>query len=272
MAFPLDGPVFSPSSRRDRVGRGDAGTANCSISSITMSCEQERKTRELEETVEQLRQGVLSAGNLEQWTNEDRAYKYRAFITYSHLDKRWAMEIQRSLEQFRVPKNAPVKLRATGKTPARIGRVFLDREELSASVNLREVIARALSDSAWLIVVCSPSAATSSLVNAEVELFSRTRRGGRIIPVIVGGRPHDPEFESLPPALRADDPLGVDIRAGRKEMITRIAASMLSMPVNELRRGELRRRRRASVIVGFALAAIAAGLAGAWYWYWRIAS
>src|SRR4051812_4538804 len=81
-------------------------------------------------------------------------YQYAAFISYRHapLDRAWAKRLHAALETYRVPP----RLCAAHGLPARIGRVFRDGEELSASSDLSRSIEAALLQSRYLIVVCSP--------------------------------------------------------------------------------------------------------------------
>src|SRR5206468_7766740 len=81
-------------------------------------------------------------------------YQYAAFISYRHapLDRAWAKRLHAALETYRVP----ARLRKEHGLPARIGRVFRDEEELSASSDLSRSIEAALLQSRYLIVVCSP--------------------------------------------------------------------------------------------------------------------
>jgi len=203
---------------------------------------------------------VASAGSLDQWSNEDRAYRYRAFITYSHLDDRWARYLQTSLERFKVPSELPVSSKGTGRSPRRLGPLFRDREELSASASIHDVVTEALKASAWLIVICTKHAAQSSWVNAAIESFKRQGKGQRIIPVLVEETGDEPFQAYLPPALRQDPPLAVDVRNGREVMVTKIAAAMLSMPFGQLygleRRQRARRRALMLAALGFMMSAI----------------
>ena len=85
-------------------------------------------------------------------------------------------------------------------------------------------IERALEDSAYLVVVCSPDAARSHWVDEEIRRFRTLHGSERILSVIVGGRPSRSEDNCFPPALRdhatpdggADQvsPLAADLRAG----------------------------------------------------------
>lgn len=81
-------------------------------------------------------------------------FKYWAFISYSHQDKRWGDWLHRALETYRLPRH--LHGGRDGDIPRRLMPVFRDREELPSSANLGQVIAEALQQSRTLIVICSP--------------------------------------------------------------------------------------------------------------------
>lgn len=194
-------------------------------------------------------------------------YRYRAFISYSHADERWARWLHRRLETYRVPAHLVGTAGARGPVPARIGRCFRDRAELSAASELGETLQQALRDSQSLIIVCSPQAAASRWVNEEIRYFRALGRGDRIYALIVAGTPNAPTAtdECFPRALLVDDsgavlrePLAADARSGQEgegDAFLRLVAGLLGIGFDALRRREQRRRQRMMV------AAIAGSLA-----------
>ena len=62
--------------------------------------------------------------------------KYRAFISYSHRDARWASWLHTALETYRPPKLLVGKVTARGEVPKRLTPIFKDREELPSAVDL----------------------------------------------------------------------------------------------------------------------------------------
>ncbi|MEO0345551.1 MAG: toll/interleukin-1 receptor domain-containing protein [Pseudomonadota bacterium] len=163
---------------------------------------------------------------------------YKAFISYSHADAQWANWIQRAIERYRVPTKLVDK---HGLASNRLGSVFLDREELSSSSSLSDVIQSALKDSENLLLVCSPSAAASRWVNEEVKTFKALGRGDRIFCLIVDGD----DGTYFPAALVDDEPLGVDVRPnadGKGNAKLKIVASLLDVPFASLKDREQRRR------------------------------
>ena len=134
---------------------------------------------------------------------EPAALKYRAFISYSHADSTWAKWLHRGLERFRVDKDLVGRKTATGTIPETLRPVFRDRDEFSAGHALRELTLAALDASPALIVICSPAAAKSSYVNKEIGLFKSRHPERPVIPLIVAGKPSDPELECFPSALKS---------------------------------------------------------------------
>ena len=99
------------------------------------------------------------------------APKYRAFISYSHRDSRWASWLHSSLERYRPPKALVGTVTARGEVPRRLAPIFRDRDELASATDLGTLINAALEGSACQIVLCSPPAAKSKWVNEEILAF-----------------------------------------------------------------------------------------------------
>ena len=159
--------------------------------------------------------------------------QYRAFLSYSHRDAKWANWLHRALETYRPPKALVGTTTAVGVVPRRLIPIFQDRQELASATELGAVINAALRDSACQIVICSPDAARSRWVNEEILAFKRLGREDRIFPLIVSGEPNASSLpgreseECFPPALRfhlgADgnlsdapaEPVAADARPGK---------------------------------------------------------
>lgn len=201
-------------------------------------------------------------------------YRYAAFISYSHRDQRWAAWLQRALERYRVPSRLVGREGAHGPVPERLRPVFRDREELAASAELSESIERALSQSRFLVVVCSPAAARSRWVDAEVLHFKRLHGEQRILCLVVDGDPGaDGEQACFPAALRCRlgqdgepgdqplEPLAADVRAsagGKRLARQKIIAGLLGLELDAIRQREQQRRQRLmAVVTAASLAAVA---------------
>lgn len=141
--------------------------------------------------------------------------QYLAFISYSHADnreegRRWANWLHERLESYPVPERLVGMQRGDGEPiPKELFPIFRDEKEFAASHDLKEAIVGALNRSRFLVVVCSPRAAKSIYVDAEIRAFKEQEGGAaRIVALIVDGDPFasvrsgaDPERECLPPSL-----------------------------------------------------------------------
>lgn len=203
---------------------------------------------------------------------------YFAFISYSHADRRWADWLHRALETYRVPRRLVGQRTPAGTIPRRLIPIFRDREELASATDLARTVNAAIAQSANLIVICSPSSATSRWVDDEVSAFKRLGRGERIFCLIVDGEPHASDLsgrsaeECLAPALRfaadADgargservDPIAADVRPqgdGKTNAKLKLVAGLLDVGFDMLKQRELQRRnRRLAMITAAALLAM----------------
>jgi hypothetical protein len=198
-------------------------------------------------------------------------FRYRAYISYSHADERWAAWLQRALESYRVPGRLTTRSGVDG-LPRRIAPVFRDREDLSTAHSLSDSLLTALRESECLIVICSPAAAASRWVNEEVRQFQALGRANRVLCMIVDGDPAAPIDHGgcFPPALfdRVQDadiePLAADPREfadGRKLAKLKLIAGLLGVRLDELRQRDYKRKRRWLAAGALAVAAAFALLA-----------
>ena len=160
--------------------------------------------------------------------------QYRAFISYSHADTKFAAWLQKAIETWRVPPRLRKRLGLANLSP-----VFRDRSDLSAASSLPESITQSQMSSAVLLVVCSPDAAKSDWVSREIERFRELQPTAPIIPIIADGVPPN----CFPPALlhdasgKAVEPIAADARKGfdgRRDALLKIIAGMLNVGFDEL--------------------------------------
>ena len=198
---------------------------------------------------------------------------YKAFISYRHLPtEMWAAKaLHRRIERYVVP----AALRKNGEK--HLGLVFRDQDELPISSNLGADIQRALDNSEFLIVICSPETAKSLWVLREISYFLEHHDRDHVLAVLCYGEPR----ESFPVQLteRRDEngkligyiePLAANIaadtQAGRARLFRteslRILAALIGCPYDALYRRQQRyRRRRIGAALG-AAALIAAAFIG----------
>lgn len=206
--------------------------------------------------------------------------RFRAFLSHSHADAAWARWLLRRLETYRVPSNLVGTQGAHGVIERRLGSFFLDRDELPSAGDLGATIRDALSASEALVVVCSPAAARSRWVDAEVAGFLAGGRADRVLCFVVDGVPgsDDPGQSCFPPALLRPDahgnvrePLAADARRegdGRERAFLKLVAGLLGVGFDALAQREAHRRtRRMAIVSAASLAgmALALGLAAAAY-------
>jgi len=195
-------------------------------------------------------------------------YKYKAFISYSHRDERWAKWLHRALESYRLPRKLVGTKTGVGKVPPRIKPVFRDRDELSSSSDLGGTVKQVLLDSENMIVVCSPDAAASFWVNEEIRQFASLGRQKQIFCVIVDGEPGGVDSGSTCfPAALAEigllEPLAADVRKwadGKHLSKLKLVSGMLGLPLDQLRRRDLQKRQKVWALAAVASVAIAAVL------------
>jgi tetratricopeptide (TPR) repeat protein len=181
----------------------------------------------------------------------DSRQRYKAFISYSHHDRKIAEWLHRALETYRAPRK--VAKADDGDAPRDLRPIFRDKAELAASSDLNEVIRGALDRSDTLILLCSPTAAQSRWVNEEAAYFLKGRDHGSVICVITPATPERaPLTDVLPPALLAAlpegvEPLAVDLREdadGKRLARLKIAARLLNVSLDQLVQRDARRRLR----------------------------
>ena len=207
----------------------------------------------------------------------DPTFRYHAFISYSHQDKQWGNWLHKSLETFPVPKALIGNDGRDGPIPRRVFPVFRDREELPTASTLTDNIENALAQSRYLIVICSPRAASSRWVDEEIKVFKSLGREDRVLCLIVDGEPNASDKPALdaeecfPESVRfrvdengdlteeRTEPIAADARAhgdGREDAKLKLLAGLLGVGFDDLKRRELRRRQRRMVIATSVMALV----------------
>ena len=153
--------------------------------------------------------------------------KYYAFISYSHKDAKWAEWILRKLTFYRLPSYARKEI---GRD-IRIHPICKDDNTLPPGP-LRELLHQKLSESKFLIVICSPNSAKPNIknehwVDEEVRYFIDSGRLDHIIPVIVDGEPDSGDRECFCPALRKSGLLAIDATKNRRQKVLNFTVAKL---------------------------------------------
>lgn len=184
---------------------------------------------------------------------EQAAAQYRAFISYSHADSRFAAWLHRRLEAAPLPDR-------TRLTP-----IFLDRAELAAGPDLPAQVRTALAASAALVVVASPAARVSRWVAQEIALFRDLHPDRPVFTALVEGEP----AEAFPTPLiehrgASHEPLAADFRKGhdgKRLGLIKIVAGLSGLPLDRLvqRDAQMRQRRVMAVTAGAVLLSMVLG-------------
>ena len=186
-------------------------------------------------------------------------FKYRAFLSYSHADAAVAKRVHAHLEGFRIDKELVRRATPAGPVPKALRPIFLDRNDFDAGSSIGASTRAALDDAAAFILIASPDAARSKYVNEEVRLFRWHHPERPLIPLIVKGKPGDPDLECFPPTLRfamgADgmmtdvpaDFIAADLRDegdGFDLALAKVIARLIGLAPDDVYRRAERQRRR----------------------------
>lgn len=190
--------------------------------------------------------------------------RYDAFISYRHadLDTYVAKKVHRGLETFHVPRAVAKK---SGKK--NIKRVFRDQEELPIGSDLGDNIERALAESEYLLVICSPRTPESYWVQKEISTFIQMHDREHVLAILVEGEPD----QSFPSQLLTDEwgnpvePLAADVRGVDKSEVNRklktelmrLAAPLLSCSYDDLRQRHRERKMKKLATVSGVVATLA---------------
>lgn len=197
-------------------------------------------------------------------------FKYYAFISYCHEDKKWARWLQFKLEHYKLPSDMDERT----DLPKTIRPIFKDDSELTVG-DIPKQIFDALELSCYLIVICSPRSAKSDWVNKEIEAFVKMGRRDKIIPFIVEGTAYanNPDTEcyskailDLPSEQKLDLPserriLGADINRdvyrwhwlNKEHACAQVVSKLLGVKFDDVWQRHKRQmaRKAALRIVGF---------------------
>lgn len=199
-------------------------------------------------------------------------FRHRAFISYSQAaDGRLAPALQSGLQRLAKPW---YRLRAM--------RVFRDQTGLGVTPELWGSIERALAESAYFVLLASPSAAQSKWVGQEVDWWLRHRSASRLLIVWTdGGLVWDgarADFDwsrttALPRRLQGafpQEPLHLDLRWARTatdlslrrpgfaDAVGRLSATLRGLSLDELIGEDVKQHRRTMALLRLAVATLLA--------------
>jgi hypothetical protein len=153
----------------------------------------------------------------------ENEFNFWAFLCHSPLDNQpqragatggflcWGDWWFAALDTFPVPAEFAGQLNSRGETiPTHINPIYRIKPEWPDDAPLDAEERKALEQSRYLVIICSPRSAVSARVNEAVRYFKQLGRGSRILPVVIAGEPYadgtkpgiPPEAECFPPAMR----------------------------------------------------------------------
>lgn len=210
-------------------------------------------------------------------------FVYFAFVSYSRKDSRAAAFLHKKLERFRIPiKRVPEEMRKGLRKFVRP--VFRDKRDLEVGESsFTEDVKKALEESRFIIVICSPNSAQSVWVDNEVKCFLSTHDNdlSRVVPVVLAGNPGsgDPKTECLSTCLITDEirPIifkrnlptmipdeGEDEKVGWEAGVVGVLSYMLKVKRQDIKAtidAEKVRQMRIYATIGIVCSMIFAGLA-----------
>lgn len=196
---------------------------------------------------------------------------YRAFISYSHADARFAARLHRWLETYRLPRRLVDQHLADTAEPGHLRPIFRDRDELSAAGQLSDVLQDVLARSRFLIVILSANAARSTWVAEEVRQFKMMGRADRIL-AIVAPDAQGPVPGLMPATLahavdaqgrlleRMQEPIAADARKdgdGLRLARLKLVGGLTGLPLDALVQRDAARRQLRARLVATAATAVA---------------
>jgi tetratricopeptide (TPR) repeat protein len=206
-----------------------------------------------------------------------KEYKYKAFISYSHADKKFARRLHKKIENYKIPKSLREKYPDLPKDLKRS--IFLDEAELPTSDELSSQLTGALEKSKYLIVVASPSAVgvhkkegDVNWVEKEIRHFKKVHKNQNVLAIIKEGEPHShiKNEEAFPQALKYEvdekgeltktptHPIAGDARVDKRKALLKLIAGILKVDFADLEQRDKQEQRKklaiTSVVVAFVIA------------------
>lgn len=197
----------------------------------------------------------------------DGKFEYFAFISYKEEDAEWAKWLQRKLEHYKLP---TALRKENPELPERVSPIYEYKSEAGGG-RLKEVIWKGLTNSKYLIVICSPRATQSNWLNDGIHYFVDSGKEECIIPFIIDGKPkaENVDEECFPSALRdlkdERELRGININEmGRDAAVVKVVSQMFNVKFDTLwQRYEREKRRKRFVILAtlllFSLGCLAIG-------------
>lgn len=198
---------------------------------------------------------------------DKKDYKYFAFISYTEADYDMVKWLHRKLEFYHIS----LKMRKKHPQVPKKWTIYEYKSEMKGGY-LEKEIHKALDNSKYLIVVCSPNAKVSEYVKKEINYYKKIGREAYIIPFIIEGEAYskDPKKECFPAPLLKTGLRGISINElGRDAAAVKIIAQMFGIEFDELwqRYEKEMKRKRNIMFLGVIALAIVSLIVALWMWH-----
>lgn len=196
---------------------------------------------------------------------EKKERQYYAFISYRDREKDYEMVkwLKRKLTHYHL---SSTYRKEHPEHPKEIKPIFEYKSEMAGGYLWPE-IQRALRNSRYLIVVCTPNTPGSDAVGNEIEYFRSLDKQDKIIPLVAEGEAFstDSKKECFPEPLRNIEPKvrGISVNEmGRDAAAIKVIAQMLGEDFDNLWQQDVRerRRKRIGIFLGMLLLVLASCL------------
>ena len=184
-------------------------------------------------------------------TTKGKAYRYKAFISYSHHDAKFAKYLHSKLESY------PALESGANVVKKPLSPIFIDESELAAGSTLSDAIKEAIQSSEFFIVICSQNSASSHWVKTEMSYVRELHENPQIIGVIPNKNGDETHLEVL--FGEGSEHLAADFRSGNNKylQLSKIAATMTGTELDALYRRDSRKKNKQMTALGLGLSGIA---------------
>ena len=183
--------------------------------------------------------------------SDSTSYRYKAFISYSHHDSKFAKYLHTKLESY-------PSLDTGSKTVKKpLSPIFIDESELIAGSMLSEAIKNAIQSSEFFIVICSQHSALSHWVKTEMAFMQDLHEHPQIIGVIPPKSGDESHLDAL--FGKKSEHLAADFRRGNNKhlQLSKIAATMTGTELDKLYRRDSRKKNKQMTALGLGLSSVA---------------
>ncbi|MDO5461343.1 MAG: toll/interleukin-1 receptor domain-containing protein [Bacteroidales bacterium] len=203
----------------------------------------------------------------------NKQFKYFAFISYNSKDLAWGKRLQKVLENYSMPATLCSE---HGWERKPMQPIFFAPTDIQPG-GLSDELQERLRASQNLIVICSPNSAGSQWVGREIKFFHELGRTANIHFFIIDGVPHsgNPETECFNPVVKElgmPEILAANIHEkiyswawlNRERAYVQLISKLLNVEFDSIWQRHRRQKRRNAVLWLLGMLAVLVALIGVW--------